>query len=104
MIATIDATEAEARFAELMRQVVEEQTAVVVERDGKAQIAILPAEEYERLRAGEPEQGDWWELARQSRERIHRERIGRPLPNIEDLIHDMREERDAQLLANLRRR
>ena len=75
-----------------------------VERGGKPQVVILSVEDYERLRANEPDSENWWELARRSREAIHRWRGGRPMPSIEDLIHDMREERDAQLLANLRRR
>ena len=107
---TIDATEAQSHFEELVRTVLRDGTPVVVEREGEPQVVVLPVAEYERLggrlgQAGaEPEPEDWWELARRSRERIHRERNGRPMPPIEEIIHDMREERDAQILANLRRR
>lgn len=114
MTATVDATEAGAGVEELMRRVVEERTPVVVERGGEPQVVVLPVAEYERMggrleaaedaTTADSEREDWWELARRSRERIHRERDGRPMPPIEDIIHEMREERDAQLLANLRRR
>jgi prevent-host-death family protein len=110
MTATVDAAEAGAGVEELIRRVVEERTPVVVAREGTPQVVVLPVAEFERLggrleQAGaESEPEDWWELARQSRERIHRERNGRPMPPIEDVIHEMQEERDAQIFANLRRR
>lgn len=52
----------------------------------------------------EPEEpDDWFELAMQSRERIRRALDGRPMPSIDQVFHDMREERDQQLLAHLTR-
>lgn len=106
MAATVDATEAGGGVEELARRVVADGTPLVVERGGEPQVVVLPVAEYERLLGGqpEPEREDWWELARQSREAIHRRRNGRPLPPSEDVIHEMREERDAQILSNLRRR
>ena len=101
---TVTATEARVHFGELLRRVVEERTPVVVERGGKPLVVVLSVDEYERLRAGQPESEDWWELARRSREAIHRRRGGRPLPSIDDVFDEMRDERDAQLLDNLRRR
>ena len=110
MTSTVDATEVGAGGEELTRRVVEERAPVVVERDGKPQVVVLPVAEHERLgdqlgqTGAESEPEDWWELARQSRGAIHRRRTGRPLPPSEDIIHEMREERDAQILANVRRR
>ncbi|MDP9365366.1 MAG: type II toxin-antitoxin system prevent-host-death family antitoxin [Chloroflexota bacterium] len=110
MTATVEAKEAGAGVEELTRRVVEERTPLVVAREGEPQVVVLPVAEYERLGGSlavdQAKSGreNWWELARQSRERIHRERGGRPMPPIEDIIHDMREERDAQILANVRRR
>ena len=98
---TVSATEARVRFGELMRRVVDERTAIVVERGGKPLVVVLPVEEYERLCAGQPEQEDWWERVERARAEVARSLNGRPLPNIEDLIHEMREERDAQILGNL---
>lgn len=108
MTATIDATEAGAGVEELTRRVVAERAPIVVQSGGEPQVVVLPVAEYERLRgvSSEPEREDedWWELARQSREAINRRRNGRPMPPSEDIIHEMREERDAQILANVRRR
>ena len=41
---------------------------------------------------------DWWELVERVREQIARERGDRLLPDITDLIHEMREERDHPLM------
>lgn len=103
---TMSATEARVHFGEVLRRVRANDT-ITVERGGKPEAVILSVAAYERLRANqgdteEPE--DWWEAARRSRERIAKELNGRTLPPIEDVIHEMREERDAQILDNLRRR
>ena len=99
---TVTATEAHVHFGELLRRVVEERTHVVVERAGKPLVVVLSIEEYERLQAGQPEAEDWRTLLAKTRE-LTRAEVGDspPLP-VDDLIHEMREERDAQLLANLR--
>ena len=47
---------------------------------------------------GDDPKEDWWELAERVREQIARRRGGRPLPDNTDLIHEMREERDRQLM------
>ncbi|MDP9368815.1 MAG: type II toxin-antitoxin system Phd/YefM family antitoxin [Chloroflexota bacterium] len=102
MTRTVSATEVRVHFGELMRRVVEGQEPVVVERGGKPQVVVVSVEEYERLRGERIEREDWWERARRSRERVARELNGRPFPDITELIHEMREERDAQILGNLR--
>ena len=101
-VRTISATEARIRFGDLLRRVVEEQTPVVVERGGKPRVVVLSIEEYDRLRAGQSLQEDWRSQLTRTRELIRAE-IGDtpPLP-VDDLIDEMREERDAGLLANLR--
>jgi prevent-host-death family protein len=95
------ATEARVHFGELMRRVVEEKTPVVVERGGKPQVVILAVDEYERLLAGQQEP-NWQRELREVHQLILAETGGRPLPPVEDIIREMREERDAQLLDNLR--
>ena len=96
---TVSATDARIRFGELMRWVVESQRPVVVERGGKPHVVVLSVDEYDRLQAGQQEQDDWRQLVRQAREQIQAELGGRELPPPEDVIRQMREERDARLLA-----
>jgi len=98
---TISATEARVHFGQLMRRVVENGEAVFVERSGKPQVVVISVAEYERLTEGRPETEDWWTLVEESREAIQRGLNGRPMPPIEDIIHEMREERDTQIMANL---
>jgi len=54
----VSATEARVHFGELLRHVVESREAVIVERDGKPQVVILDLEQYEQLKAAQP-QSDW---------------------------------------------
>ena len=102
MTRTMSATEARVHFGELLRRVTENAETIVVERGGKPQVVVLSLDEYERLRGAQEPAEDWWDLAERSRQRIHESRGGRPLPDIEQMIRDMRDERDAQLLEALR--
>jgi prevent-host-death family protein len=99
---TMTATEARVHFGELMRRVAEHDETVVVERGGKPQVVVISLAEYDRLRGEQEPEEDWWELAARSRRLIDEFRQGRPLPDIDELIHEIREERDAQLLDALR--
>ena len=99
MEAVVSATEARIHFGELMRRVVEGQEAIIVERGGKPQVVVLSVAEYERLRAGQPEQLDWKTRLRQAREQIRADRGDRELPPPEEVIRQMREERDAAIDA-----
>lgn len=45
---------------------------------------------------------DWFELAMQVREQIRLARGNRPTPDIDEIIREMREERDQQILRNVR--
>jgi prevent-host-death family protein len=95
----ISATEARIHFGELLRRVVESREAVIVERDGKPQVAVLPLEEYERLKACQPGR-DWEQTLRKAldlADRIDARRGGRPLPSPAEVIRETREERDEQL-------
>src|SRR5688572_188814 len=105
MSRTVSATEVRAHFGEMMRHAVERNEPIIVERAGKPHVVILSIAEYERLRGEEshepPVEQDWWEMARQSRERVRRSLNGRPMPDVSEVIREMREERDAQLLDGL---
>ncbi|HEY63480.1 MAG TPA: type II toxin-antitoxin system Phd/YefM family antitoxin [Caldilineae bacterium] len=95
----VSATEARIRFGELMRWVVENQEPVIVERGGKPHVVVLSIAEYRRLLAGQQAQEDWKALVQQAREQIRAELGERELTPPEEIIRQMREERDAQLLA-----
>ena len=96
---TVSATEARIHFGELMRRVVESQEPIVVERGGKPHVVVLSVDQYEDLLAGQRPQEDWRELVHQAREQIRAELGGRELTPPEEMLRQMREERDAQLLA-----
>ena len=96
---TVSATEARIHFGELMRRVVESQEPIVVERGGKPHVVVLSVDQYEDLLAGQRPQEDWRELVHQAREQIRAELGGSELTPPEEVLRQMREERDAQLLA-----
>jgi prevent-host-death family protein len=95
----MSATEARIHFGELMRWVVESQEPVIVERGGEPHVVVLSVDRYESLLAGQQERDSWRELVRQAREQIRAELGDRDLTPPEEVLRQMREERDAQLLA-----
>ena len=94
----VSATEARIHFGELMRQVMENREAVIVERGGRPYVVVLSIAEYERLLAAQRERENWKELVHEAREQIRAELGERELTPPEEVIRQMREERDAQLL------
>lgn len=96
MPATVSATEARVHFGELIRRVVEHREAVYVERGGRPQVVILAVSDYESLLAGGGS-NDWLTRAREVREHLRAELGDRALLPVEDLIREMREERDERL-------
>lgn len=93
---TVSATEARIHFGEMMRRVVEDEEAVIVERDGKPQIVLVSVAEYRQwMRLREELEPAWQGLVRQAHEAVERDLAGTPLPPAEDIIRQMREERDA---------
>ncbi len=93
----MSATEARVHFGELMRHVVEHQEPVVVEHGGKPHVVVISVEQYERLLAAQKEGEDWRELVRQAREQIQADLGERDLTPPEEVLREMREERDARL-------
>jgi prevent-host-death family protein len=100
----VSATEARVHFGELLRQATETGQAVIVTRDGKARVVALPVEEYERLRADQASRRrqPWEDLLERAHRRVRAELGDRRLPPSEEMIREMREERDAQHDLNLR--
>lgn len=96
------ATDARIRFGEVMRRVVEQGERVIVERVNKPLVVILSMSTYKQMKAAQ--QRESWQdaLARviEVGARIRARREGQPLTPPDEIIHQMREERDAQL-ANL---
>lgn len=88
----VTATEARIRFGEMIRRVVDEQQAIIVERGGKPQIVMLSITQYERLKAVEQKQTPWQERVRQVRARIAAELGDRELPPAEEIIRQTKEE------------
>ena len=94
----VSATEARIHFGELMRQAVEGREPIIVERGGESYVVILSIAEYRRLLSG-PQLEDWKGLVDRARAQIQSELRGRELPTPEEIVRQMREERDEQLVA-----
>lgn len=94
----VSATEARIRFGELMRQAVETNEAIIVERGGKSYVVVLSVGEYERL-VKRQQRAEWKELAHAARTQIQTDLGGRTLPSPEEILEEAREGRDGELLA-----
>ena len=111
---TMSATEARIHFGEVMRQVVEKDQVVIVERSGKPQVVIMPVKEYEHLQALQQRRD--WEQALETMKpiamKIRERRKAISFPKPDELIRQMREARDnvfdnsqdARIFNPLRRR
>jgi prevent-host-death family protein len=95
----ISATDARIHFGELMRDVVEKKEHVVVERSGEPHVVVISVDEYARLRAAQEKQEDWRELVGQAREQVRADLDGRELTPPEEVLRQLREERDERLAA-----
>lgn len=96
---TVSATQARIHFGELMRRAAETHQPIIVERDGQPQVVILSVEAYRRLREAQarPAWQDVLSQVRDFRARLQARRGGRPLLPPEEVIREIREERDARL-------
>jgi len=95
----VSATEARIRFGEVMREAVESGEPVIVERDGIPHVVLLSMAEYDRLLRAQQCQEDWRTLVDQARAQVQADLGGRELPPPEEILRQVREERDAQLMA-----
>lgn len=93
MSRVVSATEARIHFGQLMREIVESQEAIIVERGGKPHVVLLSISEYERMRAAQPR--DTWreglEEAIRVGARIRARRGGWPLTAPEEVVRRARE-------------
>lgn len=94
----MSATDARIHFGELMRQVVTDQEPILVERGGQAHVVVISAAQYERLKAAQDTQVNWRERVDEARKRAAVDLGRRVLPPVEEVIVEMREERDGELL------
>lgn len=94
---TVNATEARIRFGELMRQAVEEGEPIIVERGGKAHVVVLSMDAYQRLLKGQYKES-WQEKVERARAQVRVDLAGRDLPSPDEILAQIREERDAQLV------
>jgi prevent-host-death family protein len=77
--------------------VVENQESVIVERSGEPHVVVISVDEYERLMAAQEEQADWRELVAQARAQVRADLGDRELTPPEEVLRQIREERDEQL-------
>jgi prevent-host-death family protein len=100
MVHSVSATEARVRFGELLRRVVEDRETIVVERGGEPQVVVLPIAEYLSLRSvGQP--ADWRAAlmtAVSVGEKIACRQAGRSVTPSEEVLAQVREDRDEQLV------
>jgi prevent-host-death family protein len=103
METTVSATEARIHFGEMIRRVAEAEEAIVVEKAGTPQLVMLSIGRYQQLiQAQAAQQQSAWERITAVHALIRQRRGDAPLqPSVVDIIHQMREERDEQLLAHL---
>jgi len=100
MSQTMNATLARVHFGKVMRQVVKQNKPIIVERAGRPQVVILSMTAYQQLQANQVSP-DWRNLVAQSRRQIAAELKGAALPPPDEIIHQLREARDAEY-ADLR--
>lgn len=96
---TFSATQARIHFGEIMRQA--KVGPVIVERDGKAEVAVISKKAYDQLIAATT-QTDLKKKIDELHNRIRVEFARRPLPDPAEIIRQGMEERNEQLLSSLR--
>lgn len=94
---TVTATQARVRFGEMMRRVVEDEEAIIVERGGEPQVVLISVEQYEQFKTRYAAEPSWEVMLDEVHQLLDRELGGRELPPAEEIVRQMREERDAHL-------
>ena len=95
---TVSATEARIHLGEWMRRAVEQGETIIVQRSGQPYVVLLSFDAYQRLRRPRADEDAPLSQLRALRQRVARHLQGRPItPPPEEVIRQMREERDAEL-------
>lgn len=98
MARRISATQARVSFGELMRRVVSDDEPVVVERAGSPQVVVISNSRYEALLSSAAQAPGLAALDRaEALARRIRLRRATPLPPAEEVLQEVREERDGEL-------
>jgi prevent-host-death family protein len=95
----VSATAARVHLGEWMRRAVEGNERIIIQREGESHVVLLSVAEYERLVRGQQQPEQWKELVDQARAQIRADLGDRQLPPVEEVLRQIREERDAQLMA-----
>jgi prevent-host-death family protein len=95
---TMSATHARIHFGEVLRRVTERQQRIIVERAGEPLAVILSLAEYRHLTESAGAE-DWQQLLRRTHEQLRSDLGERTLPPVEQIIREMREERDEHIVA-----
>ncbi len=94
---TMTATEARVHFGEVIRRVTEDGEQIIVERGGTPVVVVISVQDYHRYRATCPEDEGWRDLMKRTHEQILAELGDRELTPADEVLRQVREERDAQL-------
>ncbi len=102
----VSATEAKTHLGTLIRKATEQGQTVIVERSGIPRVAIVPYEEFERMKGRRKleSQGVILRRIRTLKKILHDRLIKeeKELPDFVAAIHQSREERDGHLIDSLR--
>lgn len=98
MVKVVSATEARVHFGDVTRRVEEQGEAVIVQRDGREVVAIIPIDAYRQYEEARATRRDWWHELEEIHRLLRAEIGDRPLPPADEVLAQLREERDAELL------
>jgi prevent-host-death family protein len=101
---SISATEARVHFGKIIREAADKGEPIFVDPSGGPQVVIVSRETWDRVSGRAEGKPKWRVELEKAWEMVERDRGRRPLPDIEAMIRDMREERSAELENNLLRR
>jgi len=99
MRTTVSATEARVHFGEVMQRVEDTDEMVIVERGGRPKVAIISIKQLDALeRRASGEDVPHWKVLQQQVRALIRQNGNVPLsPPSEDVIREMRQERNARI-------
>lgn len=101
MTRTVSATEARIDLGEHLDRI-DDNGVITVEHEGTPEAVLLSALEAEDLSTVPASSPDWRQSLERARASFARDLGDKPRPDFVQMIREMREERSAQLLDNLR--